>query len=114
MRILLSEDEKKVSRFIAKALTEAGYIVDVVYNGDEALSQAKKIPYDTVVLDIMMPGRDGLSVLKQMRERQILTPVLFLTVRGETSERIEGLELGPMTTWESLLPCGNCWRGYRR
>jgi DNA-binding response OmpR family regulator len=94
MRILLAEDEKKVSRFIAKALEEAGYVVDSVYNGTEALSLACSNAYDTAVLDIMMPGRDGLSVLKLMRERHISTPVLILTARGEVSEKVEGLELG--------------------
>lgn len=94
MRILLAEDEKKVSRFIAKALEEAGYVVDCVYNGTEALAMACERPYDTTVLDIMMPGRDGLSVLKLMRERNISTPVLILTARGEVSEKVEGLELG--------------------
>ena len=94
MRILLAEDDKKISGFIRKALREAGYAVDAVANGNEALDLASVTPYATIILDIMMPGRDGLSVLKLLRERRIETPVLILTARGEVSERIEGLEHG--------------------
>ena len=94
MRILLAEDDKKISGFIRKALREAGYAIDAVANGNEALDLASVTPYATIILDIMMPGRDGLSVLKLLRERRIETPVLILTARGEVSERIEGLEHG--------------------
>jgi len=94
MRVLLAEDEKKLSNFIRKALREAGYAVDEVHDGEAALEQVTQQPYDAMVLDIMMPKRDGLSVLKLARERQISTPILILTARGEVSERIEGLELG--------------------
>jgi DNA-binding response OmpR family regulator len=94
MRILLAEDEKKLSNFIRKALREAGYAVDEVHDGESALECVIQQPYDAIVLDIMMPGRDGLSVLKLARERRISTPILILTARGEVSERIEGLELG--------------------
>jgi DNA-binding response OmpR family regulator len=94
MRVLLAEDEKKVASFISKALRESGYSVDEVGNGNDALAHGCANAYDTIVLDIMMPGRDGLSVLKLLRERQIGTPVLILTARGEVSERVEGLELG--------------------
>ena len=94
MRILLAEDEKKIASFIRKALREAGHAVDEVHRGDEALELAKTTPYDVIVLDVMMPGRDGLSVLRVLRERRNPTPVLLLTARGEVSERIEGLNLG--------------------
>lgn len=94
MRILLVEDEKKVASFISKALAEAGYAVEEVHNGNDALRLALANAYDTIILDIMMPGRDGLSVLKLLRERHVATPVLVLTARGEVSERVEGLELG--------------------
>ncbi len=94
MRILIAEDEKKLSHFIRKALREAGYIVDEVHDGAAALHRAITEPYDAIVLDVMMPGRDGLSILKLMRSKRIFTPVLILTARGEVSERIEGLELG--------------------
>jgi len=94
MRILLAEDEKKIAAFVRKALREAGYTVDEVHRGDEALELARTTPYDVIVLDIMMPGRDGLSVLRQLRQGRNNTPVLLLTARGEVSERVEGLNLG--------------------
>jgi DNA-binding response OmpR family regulator len=94
MRILIAEDDKKIANFIRKALREAGYAADEVNDGNSAFEMASRTPYDAIVLDIMMPGRDGLSVLKLLRDRQVETPVLILTARGEVSERIAGLELG--------------------
>lgn len=94
MRVLLAEDEKKVASFICKALREGGHAVDAVHDGNTALNLARTTPYDVIVLDVMMPGRDGLSVLKLLRAGRNATPVLLLTARGEVSERIEGLELG--------------------
>jgi len=94
MRILLAEDEKKVSHHIRNALRQSGFTIDEVHRGDEALDFALKISYDGIVLDVMMPGRDGLSVLRSLREQRITTPVLLLTARGEVSERVEGLMLG--------------------
>ena len=94
MRVLIAEDEKKVSSFIRKALREASYAVDEVHDGEAAFEMALGTPYDAIILDIMLPRRDGLSVLKLLRAQRIDTPVLILTARGEVSERIEGLELG--------------------
>jgi DNA-binding response OmpR family regulator len=94
MRILVVEDEKKTASFIRKALQAEGFAVDVLHNGDEALGVIETTPWDVIVLDIMLPGRDGLSVLRRMRERKITTPVLLLTARGEVSERVEGLNAG--------------------
>ena len=94
MRILLAEDDKKIAGFIRKALREAGYSLDSVADGNEALDLASVTPYAAIILDIMMPGRDGLSVLKLLRERRVQTPVLILTARGEVSERVEGLDHG--------------------
>jgi DNA-binding response OmpR family regulator len=94
MRVLLAEDEKKVSHHIRNALREQGFSVDEVHRGDDALEAADTRGFDVIVLDIMMPGRDGLSVLRVLRERQITTPVMLLTARGEVSERVEGLMLG--------------------
>ncbi len=94
MRVLLAEDQKKLASFVRQALVEAGFIVDVVHDGDAAFELATTRPYDGLVLDIMLPGRDGLSILRLLRARHISTPTLFLTARGEISERIEGLELG--------------------
>jgi DNA-binding response OmpR family regulator len=94
MRVLLAEDEKKIAQHIRSALREQGFTVDMVHRGDEALEAALATPYDALVLDVMMPGRDGLSILRVLREKRIATPVLLVTARGEVSERVEGLMLG--------------------
>jgi len=94
MRVLVVEDEKKTASFIRKALQAEGFAVDVCHNGDEAWAAARATPFDAIVLDIMLPGRDGLSLLRQLRERQNTTPVLLLSARGEVNERIEGLNAG--------------------
>ena len=94
MRVLLAEDEKKVASHIRRALREAGFVVDEVHRGDEALEFAQTRQYDVLVLDIMMPGRDGLSILKSLRNERNAVPILLLTARGEISERVEGLTLG--------------------
>jgi DNA-binding response OmpR family regulator len=94
MRVLVVEDEKKTASFIRKALQAEGFAVDVCHHGDEAWAAARATPFDAIVLDIMLPGRDGLSLLRQLRERQNTTPVLLLSARGEVNERIEGLNTG--------------------
>jgi len=94
MRILVVEDNKKTAAFISKALKAEGFAVDALHDGDEALSAIATTPFDVVVLDIMLPGRDGLSVVRQLRARNNKTPVLLLSARGETNERVEGLNAG--------------------
>jgi DNA-binding response OmpR family regulator len=94
MRILVVEDEKKIATFVQGGLKECGFVVDVVHRGDEALDIILAHHFDAVVLDIMLPGRDGLSILRVLRERANCVPVLILTARGEISERVEGLNLG--------------------
>lgn len=94
MRVLVVEDEKKTASFIRKALQGEGFAVDVCHRGDDALAAVAATPFDGVVLDIMLPGRDGLSVLRQLRERKNQTPVLLLSARGEVNERVEGLDAG--------------------
>jgi two-component system, OmpR family, response regulator len=94
MRVLVVEDEKKTASFIRKALQAEGFAVDVCHNGDDAWAAARTTPFDAIVLDIMLPGRDGLSLLRQLRERQNATPVLLLSARGEVNERVEGLNAG--------------------
>jgi DNA-binding response OmpR family regulator len=92
--VLVVEDEKKTASFIRKALQAEGFAVDVCHNGDDAWAAARTTPFDAIVLDIMLPGRDGLSLLRQLRERQNATPVLLLSARGEVNERVEGLNAG--------------------
>lgn len=94
MRVLVVEDEKKTASFIRKALQAEGFAVDVCHNGAEALVAPQATPYDAVVLDIMLPGRDGLSILRQWRRQHHGVPVLLLSARGEVDERVEGLDAG--------------------
>ena len=94
MRVLVVEDEKKTASFVRKALQNEGFAVDICTNGDDALTAAGNTPFDGIILDIMLPGRDGLSVLRQLRERGNRTPVLLLSARGAVNERVEGLNAG--------------------
>lgn len=94
MRVLLIEDEKKIAHFISKALSAGGHTVEECHHGDEALSLALQTQYDVIVLDVMLPGRDGLSILRALREARNATPVLLLTARGDVPERVEGLNSG--------------------
>jgi len=94
MRVLVVEDEKKAASFIRRALQAEGFVVDAFHNGEEGLVAALTTAYDAIVLDIMLPGRDGLSVLRELRAKSNLTPVLLLSARGEVDERIDGLNAG--------------------
>ena len=94
MKILLVEDEKEIADFVKDGLGEQGFVVDDCDNGTTGLELARMGSYDAVVLDIMLPGRDGLSILKLLREQNNNVPVVIITARGETQERIEGLNLG--------------------
>ncbi len=94
MKLLVIEDEKKIANLLQKGLKEHGYVVEVCYDGNEGLERASGHPYDAIILDIMLPGRDGLSLLRTLRERKITTPVMILTARGEVNERVEGLNIG--------------------
>ncbi len=94
MKLLVIEDEKKIATLLQKGLREQGYAVDLTHDGNEGLTRASSEPYDAIVLDMMLPGRDGLSVLRTLRDRKITTPVMVLTARGEVSERVEGLNTG--------------------
>jgi two-component system OmpR family response regulator len=94
MKILLIEDEKKVASFIRKGLEAQGFVVDVSHDGNEGFTVATTRPHDAIVLDIMLPGRDGLSILRSLRERKLSVPVILLTARGELNERLQGLNLG--------------------
>jgi two-component system, OmpR family, response regulator len=94
VKVLVVEDEKKIASFVRKGLEERGFVVDVCHRGDEGYELATTRPYDVILLDIMLPGRDGLSVLRGLRERKIGVPVILVTARGELNERVEGLNLG--------------------
>ena len=94
MKLLVIEDEKKIATLINKGLREQGYTADIVHDGEEGLERAVNEQYDAIVLDLMLPGRDGLSLLRALREKKITTPVMILTARGEVNERVEGLDAG--------------------
>jgi DNA-binding response OmpR family regulator len=94
MNILVVEDEKKLAQFVGKGLEEHGFAVTLVHHGDDAYALACVEPFDLIVLDIMLPGRDGLSILKNLRERKNTVPVILVTARSEARERVEGLRLG--------------------
>ena len=94
MKVLVIEDEKKIASFVRKGLEARGFVVDVSPHGDEGFALATSRPYDVAILDIMLPGKDGLSILRNLRERKIALPVILLTARSELNERLEGLNLG--------------------
>ncbi|MEI6437145.1 MAG: response regulator transcription factor [Candidatus Omnitrophota bacterium] len=94
MRILVIEDERKLSSFIKRGLKEAGYAVDVADNGEDGLFQAQAQPYDLIVLDVMLPGRDGIDVCRKLRKDRNVTPVLMLTARDDLQDKVQGLDAG--------------------
>ncbi len=94
MRLLLAEDEMELSNALVTIFKLKGYDVDAVYNGEQALDFILSQSYDGLILDIMMPKMSGLEVLKEIREKKVLTPVLLLTAKAEVEDRVEGLNLG--------------------
>lgn len=94
MKILLVEDDPNTVLYLQKGLTESGFVVDAAGGGDEAHQLAKEHNYDLLVLDVMLPGRDGWTVMKDLRAAGNQTPVLFLTARDAVEDRVRGLELG--------------------
>jgi DNA-binding response OmpR family regulator len=94
MNILLIEDEKKIVDFVCAGFREQGFTVEHCADGNDGFQKASSRSYDTIVLDIMLPGRDGLSVLKGLRKMGNATPVVLLTARNELDDRVEGLNLG--------------------
>src|SRR5262249_38666140 len=95
VRILVVEDDRKVARFVSQGLSEEGHAVEIAADGAEALDLALGEPaYDLIVLDVMLPGRDGFGVLKALRDRKIAAPVLMLTARDSITDRVAGLDLG--------------------
>ena len=94
MRILIVEDDKKVGGFLKKGLQEEQYAVDVCRSGSDALSMAQLSSYDVIILDIMLPGMDGIAVCREMRQRAIHTPILMLTAKDEIEDKVTGLSEG--------------------
>jgi heavy metal response regulator len=94
MRILVVEDEKKVASFIKRGLEEENFAVDVAYDGDEGLYLAENNPYDVILMDLMLPKKDGLSVIRELREKDVSTPVLCLTAKDSVEDIVSGLDSG--------------------
>jgi two-component system, OmpR family, response regulator len=94
VRLLLVEDDAKLARAVVRGLRHEGYAVDVVGDGDAALTQAAVWEYDGIVLDVMLPNRDGFDVCRTLRERDCWAPILMLTARGQVGDRIRGLDVG--------------------
>jgi heavy metal response regulator len=94
MRILIVEDERRIADFICRGLSEQGYAVDVASDGEEALDWARVAPFDAIVLDVMLPVRNGIEVCRLLRQRGVHTPVLMLTARDAVEDRVLGLDSG--------------------
>lgn len=94
MRILVVEDDKKVAAFLQKGLREEQYAVDVCRNGEDAAYEAQVHPYDVIILDIMLPGKDGFTICRELRENNVLTPILMLTAKDSLEDKIIGLSEG--------------------
>lgn len=94
MRVLIVEDERKISAYVKRGLEESGYAVDAAYTGREALDWAESAPYDVIVLDILLPEMDGLSVCRELRQKKNRTPILMLTARDSIDDRVAGLDAG--------------------
>jgi DNA-binding response OmpR family regulator len=94
MRILLVEDDKKIASFVTRGLKEAGYVVTCAENGEDGLRSALTHPYEAAVIDLMLPKRDGLSVIEELRRKKVLTPVLILSAKRSVDDRVRGLQRG--------------------
>ncbi len=94
MRILLVEDDKKIARFIEKGLKASGFAVDLAFTGTQGFDMAFDAPYDTLIVDIMLPELDGFSLIRKLRSHQNNTPIIVLSARGRVNDRVQGLEAG--------------------
>jgi len=94
MRILVVEDEKKTAAFLTKGLREAGFDVDLAHDGEEALQIARGTKFELLVVDVMLPKKDGWELVSELRREGLRTPILFLTARDSVRDRVKGLELG--------------------
>lgn len=94
MRILVVEDERRLAAIIKRGFIEEGYSVDTAYDGEDAQYIAENTPYDLIVLDIMLPKKDGLAVCRELRAKKVNTPILMLTARDTVEDRVKGLDCG--------------------
>ena len=94
MRLLVVEDEPKLAALVARGLREEGYAVDIAERGEEALWMAQAVPYDAILLDVMLPGADGFDVCRRLRKDAVWSPILMLTARDAVGDRVTGLDAG--------------------
>jgi len=94
MRLLVVEDDPRIAGFLSKGLQEAGFTVDRAGTGPQGLSTALREPYDAAIVDVMLPGLDGLSLIEELRRRKVRTPVLVLSARRSVDDRVRGLQAG--------------------
>ena len=94
MRVLFVEDDATIAEFVGRGLREAGFAVDAAGDGEAALDLIRQVPFDVAIIDLMLPKRDGLSVIDEMRRRGVMTPVLILSARRSVDDRVRGLQAG--------------------
>jgi two-component system OmpR family response regulator len=94
VRVLIVEDERKLAELVARGLREEGHAADIAVRGEDVVWMAEAAPFDVIVLDVMLPGLDGFSVCRRLREREVWTPVLMLTARDAVEDRVAGLDAG--------------------
>ena len=111
MRALVVEDEVKMAALLRRGLAEDGYATDVAKTADDALWMARAAPYDVIVLDVMLPGRDGFAVCRELRESGIWAPILMLTARDSVEDRVEDWTAGQTTTSRSRFRSPSSSRG---
>ncbi|MFM8986473.1 MAG: response regulator [Planctomycetia bacterium] len=112
-RVLVVEDDTAIRRGVVAALTFAGYDVLEAGDGPRGLALAETAEVDLVLLDVVLPGADGLEILRRVRESRPTRPVILLTARAAEDDRVGGLAAGPTTTWSSHSASRNCWPGSR-
>lgn len=114
MRILIVEDEVHLAEAVTQILKKHNYSVDAVHDGRSGLDYALSGIYDLLLLDIMMPEMDGISVLRALRNKEVATPVIFLTAKGEITDMVTGLDYGADDYIAKPFHQRNCWPGYGR
>ena len=103
MTILVVEDERRLADALSEILTEVKYMVDTVYDGNDGLAYAESGIYDVIILDVMLPGKNGFEIVSALRKKKIATPVLMLTARGEVTDKIRGLDAGGGRLYDQTL-----------